>query len=106
MLITDIFSESDQSMLRNALDTVSLVQAILHSYSCWRRDRKRAERRRETGKGARKRAGRDSGRAPRKGASAPNDAHAPLLSAVTPDPVPTRHRGIDPATSHSDSACG
>jgi hypothetical protein len=105
MWVTDFFSASDQSTMRNALETVSLVQGIVHSYSSWRRERRQQKRRRRnSGNSATEGAGRGAGRVPRKGASAPSDAHAPLLSAVTRDPVPATHRGVDPATSNSDSA--
>src|SRR5580698_1888941 len=112
-MITDFFSDPGQSALRNALEAASLILAILHSHPSRRRAKRRERKRRgaaEHGREPEQAAGegRDAvtaaSRVPRQGASAPGDTHAPLLSAVTRDPVPATHRGNDPATSHSDSA--
>jgi hypothetical protein len=102
MWITGFFGEPEQTILRNALEAASLIEAILHSHASRLRSRRHAEESKK-GKKSGRRAGRGGGRAPREGASAPDDAHAPLLSAVRRDPVPATHRGIDPFTSHSDS---
>jgi hypothetical protein len=110
MWITYFFSEPGQALVRNILESVSLVQAILHSYSSWRHSRARHEHghehedEQEDEREGSERAGRGGVRVPRKGASAPGDTHAPLLSAVRRDPVPATRRDIYPANPHSDSA--
>ena len=99
MRITELFSEPVQSTVRNALEAATLGQAILHTYLSRRRSRR-------SRKGGTCEEGQDAAvtASRREGASAPSDTHAPLPSAVARDPVPARHRAIDPANSKRDSA--
>jgi hypothetical protein len=118
MRITDLFGEPVQSTVRNALEATTLAQAILHTYLARRRrSRHRAqdplpagghehgegppERERKEGT----RGGRDAVAAASRhqGASAPRDTHAPLLSTLTRDPVPGKHRATESATPKRDS---
>jgi hypothetical protein len=96
MRITDLFSEPVQSTVRNALEAATLGQAIMHAYLSRRRSRKEGtcEGRRDAVAAASR----------RDGTSAPSDTHVPLPSAVTRDPVPARHRVIDPANPKRDIA--
>jgi hypothetical protein len=119
MRITDLFSEPVQSTVRNALEATALAQAILHTYLARRR------RSRHLTQDPHPAAGHEYGEGPQKllrkegtygerepvaaasrhqGASAPRDTHAPLLSALTRDPVPAKHRVTEPATPKRDSA--
>jgi hypothetical protein len=50
MWISIFFSESGQSIVRNALEAASLAQAILHSHASRRRAAQRSRRQRETGR--------------------------------------------------------
>lgn len=118
MRITDLFSEPVQTTVRNALEATALAQAILHTYLVRRR------RSRHRARDPHPAAGHEHGEEPRElqrkegtcggrdavaaasrhqGASAPRDTHAPLLSALTRDPVPAKHRVTDSDTPKRDS---
>jgi hypothetical protein len=51
MWITDFFSEPGQSILRNALETATLVQAIIQAYLSRRREQRREKARRRSAEG-------------------------------------------------------